>query len=129
MTRLLQVVGPGDPAIAEAAEFLAAGGLVAFPTETVYGLGADGLNPEAVARIYVAKGRPATNPVILHVADVAQAQALVTRWPAEAQRLAERFWPGPLTLVLPAADTVPAIVRAGGPTVALRCPAIPWRWP
>ena len=123
MTRLLKVVGSGDPGITEAAELLGAGGLVAFPTETVYGLGADGLNPEAVARIYAAKGRPATNPVILHVADAAQAQALVTCWPAEAQLLAERFWPGPLTLVLPAADTVPAIVRAGGPSVALRCPA------
>jgi L-threonylcarbamoyladenylate synthase len=98
---------------------------VAFPTETVYGLGADGLNPEAVARIYTAKGRPATNPVILHVADAASAQALVSHWPPQAQALAERFWPGPLTLVLPASALVPAIVRAGGPSVALRCPAHP----
>ncbi|HJV37394.1 MAG TPA: L-threonylcarbamoyladenylate synthase [Geothrix sp.] len=125
MTRILPVAGPADPAIEEAAALLRAGRLVAFPTETVYGLGADGLDPEAVARIYAAKGRPATNPVILHVADAASAQALVSRWPPEAQKLAERFWPGPLTLVLPASGTVPSIVRAGGPSVALRCPAHP----
>jgi L-threonylcarbamoyladenylate synthase len=125
VTRLLHVTGPDDPAILEAAAVLALGGLVAFPTETVYGLGADGLNPEAVARIYAAKGRPVTNPVILHVADVAAARGLVSYWPAEAQVLAERFWPGPLTLVLPASDRVPSIVRAGGPSVALRCPDHP----
>ncbi len=125
MTRLRQVKGPDDPAIREAAEILASGGLVAFPTETVYGLGADGLNPEAVARIYAAKGRPVTNPMILHVADVASAMPLVAQWPATAQTLAERYWPGPLTLVLPASEAVPAIVRADGPTVALRCPAHP----
>jgi L-threonylcarbamoyladenylate synthase len=121
--RLRRVAGPGDPVIAEAAAILLSGGLVAFPTETVYGLGADGLNPEAVARIYAAKGRPATNPVILHVADVASAAPLVSAWPEGAQLLADRFWPGPLTLVLPASEAVPQIVRAGGPTVALRCPA------
>lgn len=125
MTRLLKVNGPDDPAIREAADILLVGGLVAFPTETVYGLGADGLNPEAVARIYAAKGRPATNPVILHVADVAGAQPLVSAWPETARILAERYWPGPLTLVLPASEAVPPIVRAGGPTVALRCPAHP----
>ena len=125
MTRLLRVSGPDDPAILEAAALLAAGRLVAFPTETVYGLGADGLNSEAVALIYSAKGRPANNPVILHVADAAAAEALVSHWPAAAAALAERFWPGPLTLVLPASEAVPAIVRAGGPTVALRCPAHP----
>jgi L-threonylcarbamoyladenylate synthase len=125
MTRILAVLEAADPAIPEAAAILAAGGLVAFPTETVYGLGADGLNPEAVARIYTAKGRPATNPVILHVADVASALPLAACWPVEAQLLAKRFWPGPLTLVLPATDQVPVIVRAGGPTVALRCPAHP----
>jgi L-threonylcarbamoyladenylate synthase len=125
VTRCIRVLGPGDPALGEAASVLAAGGLVAFPTETVYGLGADGLNPAAVARIYAAKGRPATNPVILHVADVASALPLVAHWPATAQALADRYWPGPLTLVLPASAAVPAIVRAGGPTVALRCPAHP----
>ena len=125
MTRVAPVSGPGDPVLAEAAALLRAGGLVAFPTETVYGLGADGLDADAVARIYAAKGRPATNPVILHVPDAGAARALAGRWPAEAQALADRFWPGPLTLVLPAAEAVPAIVRAGGPTVALRCPAHP----
>jgi len=125
LTRLVPVAGPDDPILREAAAILAAGGLVAFPTETVYGLGADGLNPEAVARIYAAKGRPATNPVILHVDGPASARVLVSDWPAAAQALAERFWPGPLTLVLPASSAVPAIVRAGGPSVALRCPAHP----
>jgi len=125
LTRLLKVTGPEDPILLEAAAILAAGGLVAFPTETVYGLGADGLNPEAVARIYAAKGRPATNPVILHVDGPASAQALVSQWPATAQALADRFWPGPLTLILPASSAVPAIVRAGGPSVALRCPSHP----
>jgi len=125
VTRTLQVTGPDDPAILEAAAILTAGGLVAFPTETVYGLGADGLNPAAVARIYAAKGRPATNPVILHVDGPASARALTSRWPPEATAMAERFWPGSLTLVLPASEQVPAIVRANGPTVALRCPAHP----
>lgn len=125
MTRVLSVSGPEDPAILDAAAMLRAGGLVAFPTETVYGLGADGLDPQAVARIYAAKGRPPTNPLILHVADAGEAQALVAVWPPEAARLAERFWPGPLTMVLPAAAKVPSIVRAGGGTVGLRCPAHP----
>ena len=114
-----------EAAIQEAAGILRSGGLVAFPTETVYGLGADGLNPEAVARIYEAKGRPSNNPLILHVPDIAAARELVSEWPPEAQALAERFWPGPLTLVLPAAPHVPEIVRAGNPTVALRCPDHP----
>jgi L-threonylcarbamoyladenylate synthase len=125
MTHVLAVIGPDDPGIARAADLLRAGGLVAFPTETVYGLGADGLNPQAVARIYAAKGRPPTNPLILHVADAGEARALVAEWPDDAQRLADRFWPGPLTLVLSAAAVVPSLVRAGGPTVALRCPAHP----
>lgn len=120
--RIRPVSGPDDPILQEAAKLLADGQLVAFPTETVYGLGADGLNAEAVARIYAAKGRPATNPVILHVDGAKTAAQLVTHWPRQAQLLAERFWPGPLTLVLPAAESVPEIVRAGGPTVALRCP-------
>jgi L-threonylcarbamoyladenylate synthase len=125
VTRQLQVHGPDDPAIGEAAAILTAGGLVAFPTETVYGLGADGMNPKAVAKIYAAKGRPATNPVILHVDSPAAALGLVSQWSIEATVLAEHFWPGPLTLVLPASENVPSIVRAGGPSVALRCPAHP----
>lgn len=121
-------VDPSDPdpqALVLAAEVLRRGGLVAFPTETVYGLGANALDAAAVARIFAAKGRPASNPLIVHVADIAEAHKLVSHWPREAQLLAERFWPGPLTLVLPGSDLVPPIVTAGGPTVAVRVPAHP----
>src|SRR5262249_2874645 len=90
----------GAEAIADAARILAAGGLVAFPTETVYGLGADATNGEAVARLYEAKGRPAFNPLIAHVPDLAGALKLA-RFDADALQLAQAFWPGPLTLVLP----------------------------
>ncbi len=115
-----------DPAvIARAAALLRAGQLVAFPTETVYGLGADALDAEAVARIFAAKGRPAYNPVIAHVADAAGARALTATWPAAADRLAAACWPGPLTMVLPAAPEVPGIVRAGLPAVGVRVPAHP----
>src|SRR4051812_44849617 len=93
-------------AIAEAAEVLARGGLVAFPTETVYGLGADARNGEAVAQLYAAKGRPAFNPLIAHVPDVEAARS-VALFDEVAERLAARFWPGPLTLVLPKADGCP----------------------
>ena len=126
-TTLLPVdpLHPEPDVIARAAEVLRKGGLVAFPTETVYGLGANALDPAGVARIFAAKGRPATNPVIVHVADPHEVQALVADWPAIAARLAERFWPGPLTLVLPRRETVPDIVTAGGPTVAVRLPAHP----
>jgi L-threonylcarbamoyladenylate synthase len=116
---------PAPEAIARAAEAVRAGGLVAFPTETVYGLGANALNAAAVARIFDAKGRPATNPIIVHVASVNEAKQLVTAWPESAQRLADRFWPGPLTLVLRKAPHVPDLVTANGPTVALRIPAHP----
>jgi L-threonylcarbamoyladenylate synthase len=112
-------------AIARAARILQAGGLVAFPTETVYGLGANALDANAVAKIFAAKGRPSGNPLIVHIADLEDAKRLVSAWPALAERLAERFWPGPLTLVLPRAACVPDLVTAGGPTVALRMPAHP----
>jgi L-threonylcarbamoyladenylate synthase len=98
---------------------------VAFPTETVYGLGAHALDAAAVGRIYAAKGRPATNPVIVHVADAAAARTLAAAWPPAAEALAARFWPGPLTLVLPKAAAVPDAVTAGLPAVALRVPAHP----
>ncbi len=101
------------------------GGLVAFPTETVYGLGANALDAAAVARIFTAKGRPANNPLIVHVASTEHAQKLVAEWSAAAAQLAERFWPGPLTLVLPRRPIVPAIVTAGAATVAMRVPAHP----
>lgn len=111
--------------IARAAEWLRRGELVAFPTETVYGLGANALAAEAVQKIYAAKGRPATSPLIVHVASIAMARELVSEWPEEAQRLAERFWPGPLTLVLPKAAVVPDALSAGLPTVGLRWPKHP----
>jgi L-threonylcarbamoyladenylate synthase len=111
--------------IARAAEVIQRGGLVAFPTETVYGLGANALDAAAVKRIFQAKGRPATNPVIVHAADAASAAKIVAKWPEAAQRLAERFWPGPLTLVLQKSAIVPDVVTAGGPTVAIRVPAHP----
>jgi L-threonylcarbamoyladenylate synthase len=132
--------------IEHAARLLRAGRLVAFPTETVYGLGANALDAEAVARIYAVKGRPATSPLIVHVASVEMAQSLVAAWPDAADRLAQKFWPGPLTLVLPTSrvgpglrpgqaerssagfpslPAIPLIVTAGLPTVGLRMPAHP----
>ena len=109
----------------EAAERLRSGGIVAMPTETVYGLAANALDPAAVAKIYTAKGRPATNPLIVHVLDEAAARDLAAEWPDAAARLAARFWPGPLTLVVPKAARIPDIVTAGGPTIGLRVPAHP----
>jgi len=114
---------PPDPGvIARAADVLRRGGLVAFPTETVYGLGANALNATAVAGIFAAKGRPARNPLIVHVLDAAQARELA-EWTPLAEQLAVRFWPGPLTLVLKKKPIVPDVVTAGGDTVALRSPA------
>ena len=111
-------------ALAAAAERLANGQLVAVPTETVYGLAADAMDPDAVAQIFHVKGRPATNPLIVHVSDESMAQTLASGWPDIAQKAAAAFWPGPLTLVVPKADAVPDIVTAGGHTVALRCPSL-----
>jgi len=120
MTRILPA---GSAAAAEAARVLAAGGLVAFPTETVYGLGADATNGQAVARLYEAKGRPAFNPLITHVTDLAAAQALA-RFDADAERLAAGLWPGPLTLVLPKAAACPVaeLATAGLDSIAVRMP-------
>ncbi len=111
--------------IKEAAERIRAGEVVAFPTETVYGLGANALDATAVAKIYELKGRPATSPLIVHVASIEMARTLVTEWPPEAEQLARRYWPGPLTLVLPKAPTIPDIVTAGLPTVGVRVPNHP----
>src|ERR1700676_4698056 len=111
--------------IQEAAERIRAGELVAFPTETVYGLGANALDARAVARIYEMKGRPAASPLIVHVASINMAQSLVTDWPPEAEQLARRYWPGPLTLVLPKVPAIPNIVTAGLPTVGIRVPNHP----
>jgi L-threonylcarbamoyladenylate synthase len=115
-----------DPAvIARAAAVLRAGGLVAFPTETVYGLGALAWDEAALARIFAAKRRPSRHPLIAHVVDVAQARALAATWPEDAARLAAAFWPGPLTLVVDRASRVPAALSGGGPSVAVRAPAHP----
>jgi len=127
-----------EAAITLSARMLRTGKLVAFPTETVYGLGANALDAAAVARIYAVKGRPATSPLIVHVASIEMAQSLVARWPETAERLSRKFWPGPLTLVLdkarePESDgkaarstaAIPAIVTAGLGTVGLRMPAHP----
>lgn len=99
--------------------------MVAFPTETVYGLGADAFSDEAVDAVFRLKGRPSRNPLIVHAADVAMAKSAVSSWPDEAQRLAERFWPGPLTIVVPRSARVPDRVTAGAATVAVRCPDHP----
>jgi L-threonylcarbamoyladenylate synthase len=111
--------------VAEAAELLRGGGLVAFPTETVYGLGAHALDEAAVRRVFAAKGRPADNPLIVHVAEAEQALRVATSLPPLARELAAAHWPGPLTLVLDARPDVPAATRAGLPTVAVRVPAHP----
>jgi L-threonylcarbamoyladenylate synthase len=111
--------------IARAAEVLRRGGLVAFPTETVYGLGANALDARAVARVFEAKGRPGNNPLIVHVGGAGEARLVVSEWPESAARLAARFWPGPLTLVLPKRPELPDAVTASGPTVAVRVPAHP----
>jgi len=112
-------------ALGHAVELLGQGQLVALPTETVYGLAADARSPEAAARIFKAKGRPAGNPLIVHVDSVVMARSCVASWPSAAAQLAGAFWPGPLSLVLPKSDLIPDIVTAGGKTVAVRCPAHP----
>lgn len=116
----------GDPSgIARAGEILRAGGLVAIPTETVYGLAANALDPDAVRRIYTAKNRPADNPLIVHITEIAQWAPLVQALPQEALRLAEAFWPGPLTIILKQSGVVPLITTGNLDTVAVRCPAHP----
>jgi len=120
------ILPAGEAAIAAAATMLAGGGLVAFPTETVYGLGADATNAAAIARLYQAKGRPAFNPLISHLSDLAAARA-IGRFDETAVRLAEAFWPGPLTLVLPKAPNcaVAELATAGLETIAIRIPSHP----
>jgi len=113
------------PQLEQAAALIRAGRLVAFPTETVYGLGANALDERAVRRIFEVKGRPPSSPVIVHVAGVEMAQSLAAAWPEKAAALAARFWPGPLTLVLPKRARIPDIVTAGLPTAGLRMPAYP----
>jgi L-threonylcarbamoyladenylate synthase len=116
---------PSRAALEEAAGLLRAGQLVAFPTETVYGLGANALDERAVQLIYEVKGRPEKNPIIVHVPDAAAARALAAEWSPAAETLSRAFWPGPLTLVVRKTDAIPSIVTAGGQTVGLRVPAHP----
>ncbi len=118
-----QTVDPSE--IERGAQLLRAGRLVAFPTETVYGLGANALDAEVVSRIYTVKRRPASSPLIVHVASIEMAQSLVAHWPESADELARRFWPGPLTLVLKKRPVIPAIVTANLSTVGIRMPAHP----
>jgi L-threonylcarbamoyladenylate synthase len=113
-------------AVKRATELLRAGEVVALPTETVYGLAANALDERAVAKIFQIKGRPANNPIIVHIAGVAMAKRCVKAWPNPAEKLARAFWPGPLTLVLPCAKEIPRIVTAGGATVGVRWPGHPF---
>lgn len=126
-TQVLKVnpVEPEPEVIALAAEVIKKGGLVAFPTETVYGLGANALEERAVARIFAAKERPADDPIIVHIASMESLLQVVAEVPPMAQKLAKLFWPGPLTLVLPKTPSVPNLVTAGLPTVGVRMPAHP----
>ena len=116
---------PEESQCVEAARLLREGGIVAFPTETVYGLGADAFNESAVRRVFRVKGRPENHPLIVHLADAALIGDWASRVPAAAALLAQRFWPGPLTLILPKAPRVPEAVTGGQPSVGLRVPAHP----
>src|SRR5271154_1802009 len=113
-------------AVRRAAELLRAGEVVALPTETVYGLAANALDENAAAKIFRIKGRPANNPIIVHVAGIEMAKSCVKNFPAIAEKLAKAFWPGPLTIVLPRAEKIPEIVTAGGATVGIRWPSHPF---
>jgi L-threonylcarbamoyladenylate synthase len=113
-------------AVKRTVEFLRAGGVVALPTETVYGLAANALDGQAVAKIFQIKGRPANNPIIVHVAGIEMAGSCVKDFPAIAEKLSRAFWPGPLTMVLPRAENIPQIVTAGGATVGIRWPSHPF---
>lgn len=121
----VQQFGVSEDEIKQAAELLRTGKLVAFPTETVYGLGANALDAKAVARIFEVKGRPSSSPIIVHVSNQEMIDRVVSSWPEKARILAARFWPGPLTLVVPKTPDVPGIVTAGLPTVGVRMPAHP----
>ncbi|MGV7245006.1 L-threonylcarbamoyladenylate synthase, partial [Caballeronia sp. M23-90] len=116
---------PSVAQVTEAAALLDAGQLVAFPTETVYGLGGDAGNPEAIERIYAAKGRPSNHPVIVHLAPGSDPAYWVETLVPDAQKLIDAFWPGPLTLILKRAAHVPAAVSGGQDSVAIRCPSHP----
>lgn len=119
----MRIVSPTPDGIAQAAAVIAAGEVVAYPTETVYGLGADPFNEFAVRKLFETKGRPAANPVLLIIADADQLAEVVSHISDRARACIECFWPGPLSLVLPRSPRVPDIVTAGGDTVCVRCPA------
>jgi len=119
------ISGTEPDGIRQAARILLEGGVVGIPTETVYGLAANALDPNAVAKVFALKGRPRFDPLIVHVPALASAVELASRFPVQARRLAERFWPGPLTLVVDKAPCIPDIVTAGLPRVGLRVPAHP----
>lgn len=127
ITRLFKVdpVNPDRTILGEAARQLRLGGVVAFPTETVYGLGAHVFNEDAIARVYAIKRRPTTNPLIVHIGRTGQAEQLASEWSPLAAALAEKFWPGPLTLVVPKAADIPDSITAGLPSVAIRSPSHP----
>ena len=125
MNMQTQVLRTSPAELRLAADIIRNGGLVGLPTETVYGLGANGLDPAAVEKIFIAKGRPQDNPLILHIAEAAQLRDYCHSIPETAWTLAERFWPGPLTMVLPVRDVVPKTTTANLDTVAMRCPQTP----
>ena len=116
---------PDESVIRQAGEILKNGGLVAFPTETVYGLGGDGLNAESSEKIYAAKGRPSDNPLIIHIADMESLDRIVSEIPEKARKMAEKFWPGPLTMIFKKSDAVPYETTGGLDSVAVRMPSHP----
>lgn len=124
-TQYFSVSDPRDPALRTVGEILRRGGLAAIPTETVYGLAANALDDDAVRGIFRAKGRPADNPLIVHISDYSQWAPLVREIPAQAKQLADAFWPGPLTVILPKSDRVSSVVSGGLSTVAVRMPSHP----
>lgn len=126
-TKLIKISSqnPEPELVAQAARVLKEGGLVAFPTETVYGLGGNGLNSEACKNIYTAKGRPSDNPLILHISQISELRPIVREIPPAAQKLMDAFWPGPLTMIFPKSDIVPLTTTGGLDTVAVRFPSHP----
>ena len=120
-----RIFGTTTEEIKQAAEVIKEGGLVAFPTETVYGLGADALNPEAVGKVYAAKGRPSDNPMIVHISSKDDMIKLTYEITADIQKLMNAFWPGPLTMVVPAREIIPKVTTGGLDTVAIRMPKEP----
>ena len=122
-TEIFETEKSGDACLTRVGEILRNGGIVAIPTETVYGLAGNALKGEVVEKIYKAKGRPSDNPLIVHISDISQWAPLVKEIPGSARALAEKYWPGPLTIILPKSDIVPDEVSGGLSTVAVRMPS------